>query len=184
LLVRFNMGWHEMLLFDLPLFLAATMSVTSFYVVSQREIYKDWLRRLKVLPMLLSLGIGMCLNNAKAVMEALFGNETGFVRTPKYKIESSADQWSKKRYRSRRSLLPYLELGLGLYFTLSVVYAAAHHIYGSLPFLVLFQVGFLYTGALSLAEDPAFSLQPSAFSLQDTLQTATTKRRRHSLESS
>ena len=184
LLVRFNMGWHEMLLFDLPLFLAATMSVTSFYVVSQREIYKDWLRRLKVLPMLLSLGIGMCLNNAKAVMEALFGNETGFVRTPKYKIESSADQWSKKRYRSRRSLLPYLELGLGLYFTLSVVYAAAHHIYGSLPFLVLFQVGFLYTGAFSLAEDPAFSLQPSAFSLQDTLQTATTKRRRHSLESS
>ena len=169
LLVRFNMGWHEMLLFDLPLFLAATMSVTSFYVVSQREIYADWGQRLKVLPMLLSLGTGMCLNNAKAVMEAFLGRETGFVRTPKYRIESSADQWSEKRYRARRSLLPYIELGLGLYFTLSVAYAAAHQIYGSLPFLALFQVGFLYTGALSLAEDPAFRIQDSAFRILSKL---------------
>ena len=139
------------------------------YVVSQREIYADWGQRLKVLPMLLSLGTGMCLNNAKAVMEAFLGRETGFVRTPKYRIESSADQWSEKRYRARRSLLPYIELGLGLYFTLSVAYAAAHQIYGSLPFLALFQVGFLYTGALSLAEDPAFRIQHSAFRILSKL---------------
>ena len=167
LLVRFNMGWHEMLLFDIPLFLAATMSVTSFYVVSQREIYTDWVRRLKVLPMLLSLGIGMSLNNAKAVMEALLGKETGFVRTPKYRIESADDSWQVKRYRGRKSYLPYVELALGVYFTATVVYAVVNQIYGSVPFLVLFQVGFLYTGALSLSENrkprglrhPASSIQ-------------------------
>ena len=102
-------------------------------------------------------------------MEAFLGRETGFVRTPKYRIESSIDQWSSKRYRSRRSLLPYIELGLGLYFTLSAAYAAAHHIYGSLPFLALFQVGFLYTSASSLAEDPAFSIQHSAFRILSAL---------------
>jgi len=153
MLVRFNMGWHEMLLFDVPLFLAATMSVTSFYVVSQRELYPDWKSRLRVLPMLLSLGIGMCLNNAKAVIEAVLGRETGFVRTPKYRIESVDDGWQKKRYRGRRGTLPFLELALGLYFTGAVLYAAAHQIFGSLPFLILFQVGFLYTGALSLSEN-------------------------------
>jgi len=153
MLVRFNMGWHEMLLFDVPLFLAATMSVTSFYVVSQREIYSDWKSRLKVLPMLLSVGIGMSLNNAMAVMEALLGKQTEFVRTPKYRIESSADEWHLKRYRGRKSWLPYLELILGLYFTGAVAYAAVNQIYGSLPFLLLFQVGFLYTGSMSWWEN-------------------------------
>jgi hypothetical protein len=33
-----------------------------------------------------------------------------------------------------------------------VAYAATHQILGSIPFLVLFQVGFLYTGVLSLWE--------------------------------
>lgn len=152
MVVRFDMGWHEMLLIDLPLFLAATASVTSFYVVSQREIYADWAKRLTVLPVLLSLGIGMCLNNARAVLEALFGRETGFVRTPKYRIESSGDGWRAKKYRGRRSVLPFVEALLGLYFTATVVYAASHGIFGSLPFLVLFMAGYLYTGCLSLSE--------------------------------
>jgi cellulose synthase/poly-beta-1,6-N-acetylglucosamine synthase-like glycosyltransferase len=173
MLVRFNMGWHEMLLFDVPLFLAATMSVTSFYVVSQKEIYPDWKRRLKVLPMLLSLGIGMSLNNAKAVMEALLGRDTGFVRTPKYRIESPADEWQVKRYRGRKSYLPYVELGLGLYFTAAVAYATLNQIYGSLPFLLLFQAGFLYTGLLSLAENreskqrvPVYGIRHTAYRVQ------------------
>jgi cellulose synthase/poly-beta-1,6-N-acetylglucosamine synthase-like glycosyltransferase len=87
LVVRFDMGWHEMLLIDVPLFMVATVSVMSFYIVSQREIYADWKNRLKVLPMLLSLGIGMSWNNARAVLEGLFGRDASFVRTPKYRIE-------------------------------------------------------------------------------------------------
>lgn len=173
MLVRYNMGWHEMLLFDVPLFLAATMSVTSFYVVSQREIYPDWKSRLRVLPMLLSTGIGMCLNNAKAVMEALLGRRTGFVRTPKYRIESASDRWQVKRYRGRTSYLPYLELALGIYFTAAVAYAVVHQIYGSLPFLLLFQAGFLYTGGLSWWENResratrvGFGIQQAASSVQ------------------
>jgi cellulose synthase/poly-beta-1,6-N-acetylglucosamine synthase-like glycosyltransferase len=150
--VRFDMGFSEMLLLDVPLFLAATASVTSFYVVSQRELYPDWRRRLTVLPMLLALGIGMCLSNGRAVMEALFGRDSEFVRTPKYRIESVRDGWKRKRYRGRSGPLPWLEVALGLSFTAASVYAAANQIFGSIPFLVLFQAGFLYTGILSLRE--------------------------------
>ena len=152
MLLRFDMGFAEMLLLDVPLFLLATASVTSFYVVSQRELYPDWRQRLKVLPMLMALGIGMCLSNARAVVEALMGKETSFVRTPKYRIESSADGWKQKKYRGLGGLLPWLEVAIGLYFTGTVAYAATHQILGSIPFLVLFQVGFLYTGVLSLWE--------------------------------
>ena len=152
MLVRFDMGFAEMLLLDAPLFLLATASVTSFYVVSQRELYPDWRHRLKVLPMLLALGIGMSLSNARAVLEGLLGRDSSFVRTPKYRIESSTDGWKEKKYRGRGSFLPWVETAFGLYFTAAVAYAVSYGILGSIPFLVLFQVGFLYTGVLSLLE--------------------------------
>ncbi len=47
---------------------------------------------------------------------------------------------------------PLVEIGLGLYFTTTVFYALANGIYGSLPFLVLFQVGFLYMGLTSVIQ--------------------------------
>jgi hypothetical protein len=50
---------------------------------------------------------------------------------------------------------PLIELALGLYFTGTVFYALANGIYGTLPFLVLFQVGFLYTGLLSVIQQYA-----------------------------
>jgi hypothetical protein len=153
-LVRFGMGLREMLLFDVPLFLLATGSVSSFYVVSQRELYADWRKRLAVLPTLLGLGlgIGMSLANGKAILEALLGRDSAFVRTPKFRIESASDSWKRKKYRPLPGALPYFELGFGLYFAAAAGYAAARGIFGSLPFLLLFQAGFLYTGILSLAE--------------------------------
>ena len=45
-----------------------------------------------------------------------------------------------------------VELALGFYFTATVFYALANGIYGTLPFLVLFQIGFLYTGLLSVVQ--------------------------------
>jgi cellulose synthase/poly-beta-1,6-N-acetylglucosamine synthase-like glycosyltransferase len=150
--VRYNMGWYEMLLIDVPLFLAATASIANFYIVSQREIYADWKTRLKYLPFLMSIGIGLAVNNTRAVIEALMGTETEFARTPKYGIEQTSDEWVGKKYRQSTVVQPMIELALGLYFTATVFYALANEIYGTLPFLMLFQVGFLYTGLVSLVQ--------------------------------
>ena len=148
--VRYNMGWTEMLLIDVPLFAAATLSVCNFYVVSQRELYADWRQRLKYLPFLMSIGIGLCVNNTRAVLEAMFGRESEFARTPKYGIEREGDEWVGKKYHQSVGVQPIIELALGLYFTGTVFYALANQIYGTLPFLMLFQIGFLYTGLLSI----------------------------------
>ena len=48
-----------------------------------------------------------------------------------------------------------IEFALGLYFTATLFYALANGIYGTVPFLMLFQVGFLYTGMLSLMQQYA-----------------------------
>src|SRR4029079_14096126 len=149
--VRYNMGWTEMLLIDIPLFAAATLSVCHFYIVSQRELYPDsWKSRLKYLPFLMSIGIGLCVNNTRAVLEALFRKESEFARTPKYGIERDSDEWAGKKYHQTVGVQSIIELALGFYFTGTVFYALINQIYGSLPFLMLFQVGFLYTGLLSI----------------------------------
>jgi hypothetical protein len=152
--VRYNMGWTEMMLIDVPLFFAATFSVANFYMVCQRELFPDtWKSRLKYLPFLMSIGIGLCINNARAVIEALMAKDSGeFARTPKYGIERESDDWQGKKYHQIELTQPLIELGLGLYFTVTVFYALANGIYGTLPFLVLFQVGFLYTGLLSIVQ--------------------------------
>jgi cellulose synthase/poly-beta-1,6-N-acetylglucosamine synthase-like glycosyltransferase len=151
--VRYNMGWTEMLLIDIPLFAAATLSVCNFYIVSQRELYPDtWKSRLKYLPFLMSIGIGLCVNNTRAVLEALFHKESEFARTPKYGIERDSDEWAGKKYHQTVGVQALIELALGLYFTGTVFYALINQIYGTLPFLMLFQIGFLYTGLLSILQ--------------------------------
>jgi cellulose synthase/poly-beta-1,6-N-acetylglucosamine synthase-like glycosyltransferase len=153
MVIRYNMGWYEMLLIDVPLFFAATASVANFYIVCQREVYPDeWIARLKYLPFLMSIGIGLAINNTRAVFEAMAGKQTEFARTPKYRIEDSSDEWISKRYRQGNIVQPIIELSLGLYFTFTVFYALSNRIYGTLPFLMLFQVGFLYTGLLSIVQ--------------------------------
>jgi cellulose synthase/poly-beta-1,6-N-acetylglucosamine synthase-like glycosyltransferase len=167
MVIRYNMGWYEMLLIDVPLFFAATFSVCNFYMVCQREIHRDdWRARIKYLPFLMSIGIGLSINNTRAVIEALFNKQSEFTRTPKYRIEGDGDEWVGKKYRQSVAVQPLIELALGLYFTATVFYALANQIYGTVPFLVLFQIGFLYTGLLSIVQQYAGDSDVVAAGLQ------------------
>jgi cellulose synthase/poly-beta-1,6-N-acetylglucosamine synthase-like glycosyltransferase len=161
--IRYSMGWYEMLLIDAPLFFAATASVANFYMVCQRELHADWVTRLKYLPFLMSVGIGLTVNNTRAVFEALFNQQSEFARTPKYRIEGRADEWIGKKYRQSFVVQPMIEIGLGLYFTATVFYALGNGLYATVPFLVLFQIGFLYMGLLSIIQqfaDESVILKP------------------------
>src|SRR6186713_1931283 len=109
MVIRYQMGWYEMLLIDIPLFFAATMSVCNFYIVCQREVHKDWVSRLRYMPFLMSIGIGLCVNNTKAVLEALVDKKTEFARTPKYHIEGNGDEWASKKYRQSVTVQPLIE---------------------------------------------------------------------------
>jgi len=137
-------------LWEIIVFLFTTTSILVFYVTSQREIYNDWKWRLKDIPLILALGIGMCINNAWAVSEALLSRNTPFVRTAKYRIVSLKDSWKGKIYRSvnRRSLL--LEFIFSLYMTVSFLFLVSLENWGALPYLLLFVTGYVYIFGLSL----------------------------------
>jgi cellulose synthase/poly-beta-1,6-N-acetylglucosamine synthase-like glycosyltransferase len=151
--VRVSHGWFEVLLVDLPFAVMATLSVLMFYAVSQAEQGASWWDRVKHLPFVMALGIGLSINNARAVVEALMGYETGFVRTPKAGVGGSAPALKKKSsYRAAATLQPLIELAMAAYMTYGVVYLIRREVYYSVPFLVLFQIGYGYVALVSIYE--------------------------------
>jgi len=145
-------GWVRTFLIDIPIFFAASVSVAVFYVCAQRELYpRTWMKEILFLPCLLALGVGLSLNNARAVLEAVFNHKSGFTRTPKYGIERKSQPWRACKYRPLKSLLPIAELAFAAYFSYFVWFAIAHGQFLSVPFLLMFQCGFLYVSLSSLA---------------------------------
>jgi cellulose synthase/poly-beta-1,6-N-acetylglucosamine synthase-like glycosyltransferase len=156
MIVRFYQGWFQVVLIDLPLFLASTCSISSFYLTAERTLYPEtWKRTFRYLPFVMAVGIGLSVRNALAVMEAIFGVKSDFVRTPKYRVETGAKgqrTWTKKAYHKRAGFMPYFEVLLGLYFACSILYAIQNNNYATVPFLMLFVWGYLYTGLMSLGQ--------------------------------
>ena len=144
-------GVARMLLIDLPIFVATTVSAAVFYLCAQRELYpKDWKREIWFFPFVLALGIGLSINNARAVVEAMFNRRSDFCRTPKYGIERSKQRWQDSRYAAVRTVIPLIEFIFAGYFTYFVFHAFQNHEFLSVPFLMLFQIGFAYVACGSI----------------------------------
>ncbi len=150
---RFYQGWFQMLLIDFPLFTASTFSIAVFYLASERELFpKTWMKTVYYLPLLMAVGIGLTVTNSKAVMEAIFGIKSAFVRTPKYRVAKKGEKSQAAKYRKRLKLAPWIEIVLGAYFFLAILYTFSNHNYFTAPFLILFVIGFWYTGFMSLLQ--------------------------------
>ena len=153
MIIRSWQGYIQMALIDLPLFMASTMSISSFYLVSQKELYpRTWWKTMAYVPFLMALGVGLTITNTKAVLEALFGVQTAFARTPKYSVTKKGEKSQAKVYRRRLGWVPWVELLLGCYFAWTVVYAISTENFFTVPFLLLFVLGYWYTGLLSLLQ--------------------------------
>jgi cellulose synthase/poly-beta-1,6-N-acetylglucosamine synthase-like glycosyltransferase len=154
MIIRSWQGLLQMLLIDFPLFIASTMSVSTFYMVSQKELYpKSWYMSMLYIPFVMALGgIGLTITNTKAVLEALFGVKSAFARTPKYKVRKKGEKTQANVYRKRLGIIPWIELGIGCYFAWTVYYAITTENFFTVPFLILFVFGYWYTGLLSLLQ--------------------------------
>ena len=138
---------------DLPLLFFSSVSVFLFYGTAVWYLDKKRTPRLLHLPLVMALGIGLAFSNARAVLEALFGIKSDFVRTPKYQVEKSKDEtWKRKKYKRKRGLLPLLELSFSIYFLLAILYASHMRMWGTVPFLLLFFFGFGYMGVMSFVQ--------------------------------
>ncbi len=141
MIVRFYQGWFQMLFIDLPLFIASSCSISGFYLTSQRVLYpKTWKRSILYMPLVMAVGIGLSVRNAKAVLEALFESEIGICAYAKIlQIEGLAGRHlEEKGYRNRACQMPLApEIALGLYFAAAIIYSIQNENYATAPFLFL-----------------------------------------------
>jgi len=152
-------------LFDWSVFLLATASVLSFYVAAQRDVDPRWRRGLKYLPAVLALGIGLAVNNARAVIEALCSHETPFVRTPKYAVQDGQRARPSRRYKSLVGLMPLVEIAFGIYMSTIVWIGFVNQIWMVVIFVSLFALGFFYVGFGSLWNGRRRAIVPAAAAL-------------------
>jgi cellulose synthase/poly-beta-1,6-N-acetylglucosamine synthase-like glycosyltransferase len=150
MVLRQEMNRPELLLLDVPLFALTSGSIVLFYLTTHRALYGNLWEAIMRLPLMMALGIGLSLNNARAVVEGLFGSESEFVRTPKHGVTKNNESWTKKKYRASKELFSWLEVGLGLYFVSTIAIGMLIGAWASVPFVLLFMVGFLYVGTLSV----------------------------------
>jgi hypothetical protein len=102
----------------------------------------------------MAAGVALTIINSRAVIEALVGYQTAFLRTPKYAIGGQKKlQVPNATYRRRSGWLPYAELAVGTYFLAMVVFALESFNYLAVPFLMLFVGGYYWAGVSTLWEE-------------------------------
>jgi hypothetical protein len=101
----------------------------------------------------MALGIGLTVTNTRAVLEALFGVQSSFKRTPKYRVLAKGEKSiAARKYRKRLGFVPWIELLIGCYFAAAVYYAMSNENFITVPFLIIFVIGYWYTGLMSLLQ--------------------------------
>ncbi|MFA6135463.1 MAG: cellulose synthase family protein [Phycisphaerae bacterium] len=152
---------------DMGVFALATLSASVFYCAAQQELFGDWRVAAKYMPMMMALGVGLCLSNTKAILEALFGRKSEFVRTPKYgnPADRNVPNPVAPGRRRKKNALPYVEMFFGLYMAVCTVLSVVDVRSIILtPFLVIFTFGFFYVSVLSLLAQrvPSLAKEPQA----------------------
>ena len=147
--------------FTVSLFVLATCSASTFFVYAQKELFGQragW-KCLWYLPVLMAIGVGVSLNNAKAVFEAIFASVGGgsgeFVRTPKSGqtdgVAGRAVVTPRARVRWSKLVVPVLEVLMGIYMCTCIGIAISWQFgYATIPFLMIFACGYLYVGGAAL----------------------------------
>jgi hypothetical protein len=153
MIVRFYIGWLDMLLVDAPLIVCSFWSVVTFYLLAEHELYpKTWKRSVLILPFLLAMGVALTISNTKAVMEALLHQQSGFVRTPKYAPRAAGAPLGVA-YRRKSGWLPFAEIAMGTGFLTIVYYSIDVMNFVALPFLLIFVCGYYWAGFSTLWQE-------------------------------
>jgi cellulose synthase/poly-beta-1,6-N-acetylglucosamine synthase-like glycosyltransferase len=138
---------HSWALAIAPWLMMAAVGPPLMYSVAQMADGASWLYRLRVLPVLVLLGMGLALSNTRAVLKAVLGRRQGFQRTPKFALRSRGDAWVSSTYTVRGDGLILGELGLSL-FALALLAAPGVN-WGFAPWLLLYAGGFGYVVAVN-----------------------------------
>jgi len=127
------------------------MGPGAYIMIIQSMYHKSWKSKAKILPALLVYNAGMSVNNTVAVFDAVLGKKNEFLRTPKYGVLKTKDDWKDNAYNLPFSQVTLLEIFFGVYGILGIFIAIFSNNPIFVPIIGLQAVGFFYIAYLSLS---------------------------------
>jgi len=144
-------GMHDAYFTFMSIFVFAFIGSFLFYLFSQKDVYKDWRKRIFLFPVFMAGSMGLAVNNSRAVIEGLFRRKSEFVRTPKYRIQSKNDSWRDKSYVPVKiSGTVILEIILAIYCLFGLIASIYFLEIAAVPFQLLFFLGFSIVSGMSI----------------------------------
>lgn len=147
-----------------PLFTIAALGPILMYWIAMEINAKSRTNRFSTLAMLLVMGMGLSLNNTHAVLEALLGIHSSFLRTPKFNIRGGSASLQHQEYRIPVTGMILLEILLALYAIILLVFTLHLGVWRYVFWLPLYIAGFCYIAGLGLYQ----SIQPRSPQNQKT----------------
>jgi len=148
-----NTGNYDEYFAFMSIFTLAFISSFLMYMYSQKDVYPDWKRRIYLFPVFMAGSMGFALNNTRAVIEGLLNKKSEFVRTPKFRIETDADNPhpKKKKYAvTKISPMIILELLLAIWALFGIALAAYYTEIAAIPFLSMYFLGYGVIAIMSI----------------------------------
>jgi hypothetical protein len=142
--------WQQPVAYPLTYLTLASLGPPTMYLWAQRSLHPDWWKRVRFFPLLILLGTGLTLNNARAIYRAFRGKRDEFGRTPKFRLEEQRDEWKGSRYALSFDWMALGEIGAALYALLGVGIALREGNLFAVPFLMLYVLAFGYVGSLTI----------------------------------
>ncbi len=122
------------------------------YVMVVQSMYgESWAKKARVLPALFIYSAGMAVTNTVAVMDAIFGKRSEFLRTPKHGIKGTADEWRGKEYNLPFTKTTLLEIFFAFYGVMGIFVAIFSSQPVFVPIIGIQTAGFMYVAGYSLA---------------------------------
>lgn len=123
----------------------STAGPSTMYMVAQHFLGNSIRKKMFLIPAMMLIGVGLAVNNSKAVLEALLGKDSPFHRTPK-----KGEKGRTVAYRPIKDITCVLEILVGIYCMIGFQMFFTHSSLFVTPFLVIYAAGFLFVGALSI----------------------------------
>lgn len=151
LVIRQTYQLSHILWIDLPLLILSSGGHLIYFFFGQVALNRSKWGAISNMPRALLLGVQLAFNNARAATEAIIGQESEFVRTPKSGDNQLSTEnvkaldFSQKLYRTVLPNGSVFEFLIACVYLVVFVWGVYYQLWFMLPFLLLLIIGFLTT---------------------------------------
>jgi cellulose synthase/poly-beta-1,6-N-acetylglucosamine synthase-like glycosyltransferase len=131
-----------------PFIAVAGLGTGFMYWIAMQADSKNPLQRIFYMIALLILGLGLSVNNTRAVFEALVGIKSAFLRTPKYNLQNNTKRLQGSAYKIPNEPTLWIETVLALYALSIGMYTIHLGNWRLVIWIMVYGLGFTYIAGL------------------------------------